>query len=188
MYNRFVLELRAEKEYKCVGCEDVYPSEFSLTDHLGRQSYQLTLDCPCCDTKVTFTNKCQMYQHLQCEHSMSQEKSGHVALSRTSLQVLPRSPVKPASDFPSLPTSCNQHVSGELNGDVKQELSEGMLPTDAAGSDTLSADQMFQKNGEEKSGDVEVKQKGGSSEQVCVSVSIVTVYCQCQYSDSVVSV
>jgi len=170
-----MLELRAEKEYKCVGCEDVYPSEFSLTDHLSRQSYQLTLDCPCCDTKVTFTNKCQMYQHLQCEHSMSQEKSGHVALSCTSLQVLPRSPVKPASDFPSLPTSCNQHVSGELNGDVKQELSEAMLPTDAAGSDILSSDQMFQKNGEEKSGDGEVKQKGGSTEQVCVSVSIVSV-------------
>ncbi|XP_067932061.1 zinc finger protein 532-like isoform X2 [Watersipora subatra] len=91
---KFAPACETNRDYICLGCGDAFPSQFALDDHMNRQSYQLTLDCPQCLSKCAFNNKCRMYEHLHGEHGMDRHRSLQIASAFVSLQALPRAQVK----------------------------------------------------------------------------------------------
>lgn len=93
-----------------------------LDDHLNRQSYQLTLDCPQCLKKCVFTNKCKMYEHLHGEHNVDKARCAEIASMFVSLQVLPRVVVKTAETSSASPTDFGGE--GDMASEDKMEDSD----------------------------------------------------------------
>ena len=136
---RFSQEFISPQKHACVGCSDVFPSQFALEDHLSRQSYQLTLDCPQCYRKLNFTNKCRMYEHLTNEHRISDKAHcSQIAAMYVILQVLPRAQIKLTN-----PAAAAAAVQGGTNGagvDREEKMDLGAEADDCTTADSFSMD------------------------------------------------
>lgn len=113
----------------CKGCMDSFPSQYSLRDHLDRQSYSLNFACQDCGLRQTFYNKCALYNHIATHRPMDKDTFQSIAVKCTTLSVLPRAQLKAASvSSSSKPnTSINNTQSSEplVNG----AGSKTVLPT-----------------------------------------------------------
>jgi len=105
--------------FPCVGCDDVFPTEFSLQDHLERNSYLLHHECKHCNTKLTFYNKCKLHEHLVLHYPESKIERNSDAAKNTTILPLPKVNSSKLGE-----KSVGNGESGPPNDTAKQEREE----------------------------------------------------------------
>ncbi|XP_053405425.1 zinc finger protein 687a-like isoform X2 [Mercenaria mercenaria] len=79
--------IQSLKIYPCYECGDSFHFEKSLRQHLGRCSMKISYKCEECKTKIMFTNKCQLLNHLRSHLNIEKTQAVPIHIKSDSIEI-----------------------------------------------------------------------------------------------------
>ncbi|XP_060557007.1 zinc finger protein 532-like isoform X2 [Ruditapes philippinarum] len=80
--------IQSSKVYPCYECGDSFHFEKSLRQHLGRCSMNIFYKCEKCVTKIKFTNKCQLLNHLRSHLNIEKTQAVPIHIKSDSIEIV----------------------------------------------------------------------------------------------------